>query len=1157
MLRDGEHGRAQAAFQCVVEKTRGLGLPEEAEAHEGIARCCAAKAAVDRAAAEFAEALRCAAALRDPHHAVRRRFSALVGRARMHIDAGSRTAALRDAADALLAAKGHPEHSEHGKMVVQALELKGDALLTPAKDGDDEEEEDAALSTKEEEALAAYQEAIERARLEEEDDESGFVLLRKCGDVLVALGRAEEAVDIYEREAESPRMGETERALLHHEAGSVLCRLRRFRRALRHLEAAMELTRPEDSDYENVTADVQAARDGVEAKGRFKRCCIEADIAQRGSNAKAEADLRREALNAAALYSEELAKTEPVFSRCEALFADDPRRLFDLFTDWGEALSNAGRHSEAVALYEKQWRLVEMDKGAVLTPLDTAVCLCNYADAQADTGNASKSEIVSKFSRALEVARKDDVELAIHICNTAAEFLKRVGDHAGHDRWTRTLGELELIAEPSDSRGSSSSSPSPPQKASPPPHPVAAAAAAAAADSESPDFHRESSSSDCEEVADPRRVAKKRPRESSLDLSSPMSAPVPAAAPAATTADETAAKRREKMEELRRRAAEEEQRKKELKQLRDSDLDEHGRPLPCLSDDFVIQDLPVSTEDDIVVLDDENDAAGADMDASATATTSDAATLAVLRARTGKAWRQRQTGVPTSIKELLLHPQVKKPEPAPHKIIVAPIVVPAPAAAPSAATTAAAADPSIVITVACGNDWKLKMAAPGNMTIADLVQKAVRQYEDSTSRKPGVGTEFDLVLDDAILSRTDRVADLLKAGDDVILRPRAITAATPGISPSIKTALSQKSLVVLHLESQRIDDKSFAALCTELPSCSLLHTIDLAATGITRARMIQLAPVLPRLPSLAKLSLAKNPLGHLAGNEGHAAVASLFRLPALQRLDISNASLKPDFLQHLGQHARFSTVKSLDLSGNLLCAPGPELLGALGGFPLLEELTVEQAGISGPWDGCGSSSAKFSATLRFLSVGQNRLGDDGARCVAAALHETDIRHLDAHSCAIGAAGCRALLSVGAHFINLDGNGAAGIAMVPGIREGAAPGKLSAIRVSRCGLGAPGLAALLRSVPSCPTLRAISAEGNASAVNGQLRIVTSGNPAILGQLAFLDLSHCGIGKEEAAALYELWASTHSAASARSLLPDSAVLVFGERSALQQHTLAQRW
>lgn len=250
LLRQGNLAGSEKAFLSALERVRGSGTAEEAEAREGLGHCNLNKKAYERARAEFAEALGAAEKIDVSHSRtrVKRIFEARMGcaLASLHMsvrdDAAAATEgdskqtqvvltsdsqaelerAANEVREALRVGMGHSEHEDHLTMIARANDLKGCILSAIGGMGN--------LDT----ALECFRTAIDRRR--EADDPFDVDLVFKVGDTLKKLGDLDQAADFYRETIEKHKDQELDVAVLRHELGVALIQLRKYTEAVAELE---------------------------------------------------------------------------------------------------------------------------------------------------------------------------------------------------------------------------------------------------------------------------------------------------------------------------------------------------------------------------------------------------------------------------------------------------------------------------------------------------------------------------------------------------------------------------------------------------------------------------------------------------------------------------------------------------------------------------------------------------------------------------------------------------------------------------------------------------------------------------------------------------------------------------------------------------------
>lgn len=160
----------------------------------------------------------------------------------------------------------------------------------------------------------------------------------------------------------------------------------------------------------------------------------------------------------------------------------------------------------------------------------------------------------------------------------------------------------------------------------------------------------------------------------------------------------------------------------------------------------------------------------------------------------------------------------------------------------------------------------------------------------------------------------------------------------------------------------------------------------------------RIADRIPHWPYRGKLQTL-----HVVGPSAAAAIAQTPALASLRRLRIGG--IRPDGIASLAAAAHLDKVHTLELPQSGLGAAGLDTL-ARGTLLGLERLQLEQARISGN-ELAGLAHAPFAGRLQQLRLHHNRLGEAGARLLAA--HFPSLELLDVEQAELGVDGVEALL----------------------------------------------------------------------------------------------------------------------------------------------------
>ena len=366
------------------------------------------------------------------------------------------------------------------------------------------------------------------------------------------------------------------------------------------------------------------------------------------------------------------------------------------------------------------------------------------------------------------------------------------------------------------------------------------------------------------------------------------------------------------------------------------------------------------------------------------------------------------------------------------------------------------------------------------------------------------------------------------------------------------------SLRKLSLGDANFGDAGVLALLDGLagsPAASL-EELDLEFKGLSAACAAPLGQLARALPSLRRLTLARNALGDAAAAALGGGVAA--SAAPLAHLDVSACDLGEAALASLGAAARggaLGALRTLRASRNASIGGGGERAAAalrflLEALPSLASLWLEECGLTaafaralpatglqlrsadggGGGGGGGGVALEIGATaLEELQIGRNaELGDGGGIAIADGVRGGALRTLGAAGCAFGDGAAAALAASSAHLVVLDlgsskvgATGAAALLASPSLRSlrlfdnpavgaGAAAAlvpalchgarALESLDLGACALDAPAIVALcaaLRDGATAPALQTLELFGNEAAkgLKAELDAVRAARPAL--------------------------------------------------------------
>jgi uncharacterized protein (TIGR02996 family) len=182
--------------------------------------------------------------------------------------------------------------------------------------------------------------------------------------------------------------------------------------------------------------------------------------------------------------------------------------------------------------------------------------------------------------------------------------------------------------------------------------------------------------------------------------------------------------------------------------------------------------------------------------------------------------------------------------------------------------------------------------------------------------------------------------------------------------------------------------------CGPLPH---LAVIDLRSSAFDLEGLALLAAA-TNLPALRRLSLGSNRVGA----EGAAVIASGPAFARLEYLGLSSTALSKDAAAPLGR-GQLTALTRLDLGFNELGPSGLAALLAGPGLPRLQSLSLRHARMNAAAMEHLAGSC-LARELRDLDVGQNNVGDDGVRALAASPALTRLESLHLFDAGITRAG---------------------------------------------------------------------------------------------------------------------------------------------------------
>lgn len=308
------------------------------------------------------------------------------------------------------------------------------------------------------------------------------------------------------------------------------------------------------------------------------------------------------------------------------------------------------------------------------------------------------------------------------------------------------------------------------------------------------------------------------------------------------------------------------------------------------------------------------------------------------------------------------------------------------------------------------------------------------------------------------------------------------------------------SLTALNLSANGVGARGAAALAQ---GSLALQSLDLGDNDVRTEGAAALANG-PSLTALRELNLRDNAIG----SDGVSSIAVSATLAALTSLDVSGNGIGAGGAAALAWSAAMGRLARLSLARNRLGLEGVELLVApnrLGQLTALD-LSSNEIGARGAMALAG---APFARRLKQLEVADNQLGDAGLAALLGGPYLSGVRRLGLGQNGITAAGLAlfgsaplelAELSLAANPLGRDGARALGLALS---RLG-----LTGLDVSDCQLTADALAGLIAAAP--PRLSRLQAAGN---LLEQPLATDAAAPA----LRYLDVSRCRLGAGGLAAL----------------------------------------
>ncbi len=248
--------------------------------------------------------------------------------------------------------------------------------------------------------------------------------------------------------------------------------------------------------------------------------------------------------------------------------------------------------------------------------------------------------------------------------------------------------------------------------------------------------------------------------------------------------------------------------------------------------------------------------------------------------------------------------------------------------------------------------------------------------------------------------------------------------------PAWKDLLAQEAALLKQYEAEwsgpvlrHVDEAQFRRGFIEhvrVSATKLLKNADrlFHVAPIASIRLEGVKNLLPRIGESAWLARVKElDLSHeLSGTKD---LQTLFRSEhcrSLQVLRLIGCMILPITLQMLANAANLQSLHSLNLSDNPI---GPDGVQSLARSPHLHQLReLMLAGCQLLTEGAIALSATPTFRLTRLSLGNNRLGNDGVAAIARCPQFAELRHLDLQNNAVGNLGVEALVN-SPHMSNLE------------------------------------------------------------------------------------------------------------------------------------------
>jgi serine/threonine protein kinase/Ran GTPase-activating protein (RanGAP) involved in mRNA processing and transport/hemoglobin-like flavoprotein len=284
-----------------------------------------------------------------------------------------------------------------------------------------------------------------------------------------------------------------------------------------------------------------------------------------------------------------------------------------------------------------------------------------------------------------------------------------------------------------------------------------------------------------------------------------------------------------------------------------------------------------------------------------------------------------------------------------------------------------------------------------------------------------------------------------------------------------------------------------------------LHEIDLSGNDLGAQGAAAIADA-ASFAGLVALRLSANRIGP----DGIAALAVSKHLSRLRVLEVDHNGLGPSGAAAIALSANFRQLRTLRIARNGLGREGLQLLLSSTSLDDLQALDVAGNGV-GASGAMLLASTPFVRRLQHLDVGDAALGDAGLAALLGSPHLGGLRSIGLAQNDITVSGATLLASAPPQLEELDLSlNPLGDAAADAIAEALTRLRITRLRVSGSGLGAQGVAGLLRA----GRLEEIDASRNALGSEGVDALVRTPGAA---SLRALDLSQCALGRDGLRAL----------------------------------------